>query len=129
MAKKRIATFLGPQLGLSIAGDYAYACSGEITDADSGSANTTLLDFATGAELIVAQFNWVSSASANIDIYLDLLFNGQSVYKGTSDESPSFIADREFTVVIPPFTNVVFKMGFNATKTMCVVMTGRIYNA
>ena len=130
MAKTRIgsnAIFTGPQKGLTTIGDHCYAYSGEITDVDSGSAGSTCLDFATGADLIIAKFNWISSVNANIDVYIDVSFNGQSVYKGSSDESPSFIADREFTLAIPANTHVIFKMGFNATKTMCVVMTGKVY--
>ena len=128
MATKRSATFLGPSKGLTIIGEHCYAYSGEVTDSGSSSAATTLLDFATGANLIIAKFNWVSSVNANIDIYLDVTFNGQSVYKGTSDESPSFNADREFTLAIPPNTHVIWKMGFNSAKNMCGVITGKVYD-
>lgn len=105
-----------------------YAYSGDITDAGSGSAATTLLDFTSGAGIIVARFNWVAAVNANTDIYLDLLFNSESVYKGYSDQEPSFIADREFKIIIPPFTHLVFNMGFSATKNMCMVMTGRVFD-
>jgi hypothetical protein len=115
--------------GIRYIGNWAYAHSGNVTDAGSASAATTLLDFTSGAGLIVAKFNWVTNANSNIDMYLDMLFNNQSVYKGTGDQDPSFIADRAFTMVIPPLTNVVFNMGFNATKNMCIVMAGRVYGA
>ena len=77
---------VGP--GIRYIGNWAYAFSGDITDAGSGSAATTLLDFTSGTGLIVARFNWVAAVNANTDIYLDLLFNSESVYKGFSDQEP-----------------------------------------
>ena len=56
MAKKRTATFLGPNKGLSIAGNHAYAYSGEITLPNA--TETTMLDFASSSENLKAQFGF-----------------------------------------------------------------------
>ena len=48
MAKKRIATFLGPQLGLTVLGDHAMAMSGIISAGATQDTPDTLLSFTTG---------------------------------------------------------------------------------
>jgi len=51
MAKKQIATFLGPSLGLSITGDYCYAYSGGI---NLNNESKIFLEFRTGKYTVVA---------------------------------------------------------------------------
>ena len=54
MAKRRIATFLAPNKGLSVAGDYAYAYNQVGTDQLQSIANT--LEFTTGNYLTVGHW-------------------------------------------------------------------------
>ena len=52
MAKKQIATFLGPNKGLSIIGNHAYAYSGPY---QASTTSVIVLDFSTGNQYVVGK--------------------------------------------------------------------------
>jgi len=129
MAKKQIATFLGPQLGLSIAGDHAYAYSGVL---DIG-AETDMLNFTTGNFVFVGtvQFNYVelNGYLFQYRFYLNnVALQGYLEPSGSSGDPqpPTSI----IPIIIPPNT-VVKCTAENLTdgtlQNQVCSMVGRIY--
>ena len=109
MAKKNIATFLGPQSGLSIIGKHAYAYSSAFP---ANVSSITALEFTTGNEYIVGKFNLNSAVqfdSANIaGTFIQIKLNGEQVAIGFSgngaNDSPSSLIIK---ILLPPHTHVV----------------------
>jgi len=129
MAKKQIATFLGPNKGLSIVGDHFYSYSGAIEDAGSGSAATTTTKFTTGKYLCVGKINWATNSQGADTIYFEVFMNGTQVIQLQWDGSPALESNPPFNLVIPPNTVVEVKWGMasGTTKEMCTLMTGQVY--
>jgi len=135
MAKKRIATFLAPNKGLSIAGDHAYAYSGMF---GANTAEQTMLDFTSGNYYIVGRITFTGSVKANapqsgsISAAL-VLFNGLPIAILKTDglnESQPTVAYSD--IIIPP--NTVVKVTVESADTDAdnqgsAIITGRIYNA
>jgi len=117
---------VGP--GLRYIGEHAYALSGQVTDAASGSAATTCLDYTSGEGYIIAKFAFGSDATGADTQFIDLSFNDLSVFKTEYDNSPMINDDQILKILIPPLTHVIWKWGISSgTKRLCVVMTGRVY--
>ena len=75
------ASIAATGLGIRYIGEHCYAMSGSVTDAGSGSAATSCLDFTTGSGYIIATIAYASnSASTAQDEYIDISYNGQSVW-------------------------------------------------
>ena len=51
-------------------GNFAYAFSGDVVDAGTGSANTTMLDFTTGNETIMAEIGFTETERASEAVFL-----------------------------------------------------------
>jgi len=128
MAKKRTATFLGTQPGLSVTSSgHAYAYSGVITTGSQSEADATCLKFTTGDYNSMLEVIWLSNNVGNEDKFVDILLNGQSVFKGKYDASPS--KNRPFQMLIPPHTAFEFKWGSGASNDVTVILAGRVYDA
>jgi len=102
MAKKQIATFLGPNKGLSITAEHAYAFSGiiEITDSE-----TTMLEFDIGSIYLVGtvQFNYVELSSN--DMVYNIYLNNQVIQGYLSHQTAgSSEPDNPIPILIPPHT-------------------------
>ena len=136
MSKKQIATFLAPNLGLSIVGSHAYAFSGAFPALNSAQ---TLLDFSSGNDYIVATLTLTAPLNfgANVDNGImrgwQLDFNGQTVgtYKADTinEDMPSFV---EVQILIPPRTTVVLQCIDSATHADfkgTANLTGKVHNA
>jgi len=117
-------------LGIRYVGEHSWALSGQVTDAASGSAATTCLDFTSGSGYIMAEFAFASDATGADTQYIDLSFNEESVFKTEYDNSPIINDDQILKILIPPQTHVIWKWGISSgTKRLCVVMSGRVYGA
>jgi len=130
MAKTNIGTntqFLGPQSGLSIVGEWAYAYSG-VKSHDTNLQD--YLNFTTGKEIIVCDVqilgDW-DSIGAN-DIITNIYLNGQIVVQ---DDSSAELAPYAWPckLVIPPLTHVKIegKVSTGSGKEFVCVLTGRVY--
>ena len=128
MAKKRIATFLGPQLGLSITGNHCYAYSG-LMEIDNN--ETTMLEFTTGNYYSVmrVQFNYPSTSGDD--------FQYRTYLAGTVIQS--FVVDygkitypKEYKIIVPPRTPVKCtgqNLASSSGRVQIVGITGRVYDA
>jgi len=132
MAKKRIATFLGPQLGLSVLGEHAYAYSGVVS---VGNSETDMLNFQSENNYMVctwfANFNQLTSDPiATEDFRFVLYLNGLQIAMMETADSQSATRATVQDIIIPPNTNVKIT-GRNytgsVTEPVGAVITGRVY--
>ena len=134
MAKKRIATFLGPNKGLSVvnAGNktFCYAFSGLIS---VNNETKTMLEFTTGQELISAKFMYGINLSAMYTskfIGYIITLNGQIVMKSILDDNTQEGFDNDpCRFIIPPSSNVkIESITDSATDNETYgIITGRVY--
>jgi len=135
MAKKQIATFLGPNQGLSIVGEYSYAFSGTFP---SVNGDQTMLSFSTGKEFHVGKFTFngpvnMDNAGAGGSAVYQISFNGQIVALGKVDTVTGNVppAQNQFQeVIIPPLTTVelISRCGEDtAAELVTATFTGRVY--
>jgi hypothetical protein len=125
----------GPQntsstgLNLNIIGDHAYAFSGEVQDAASGSAATTLLNFTTGNYYTVVSIGFSTDQTGGDHVHLDILLNNIIVYSSVWDDgNANWGNGTPIDLLIPPFTQFEMKWGINSvTKDAAATIVGRIY--
>ena len=120
-------SFTGPAQALEIIGDHCYAYSGAVTT--PGSTNlATYLDFTSGNYYAVTELQLLDSYTGNADRFVEVLFNGATVIKGTLDDSPSKYGSFPYNLIIPPYTEVLVKWGINGqTQETTCFLTGKIY--
>jgi hypothetical protein len=128
MAKK-IATFLGPNKGLSLLGTHAYGFSGIVANASSGTADSTCFDFYTGPEYIDAKVSIMSDEVGGASLYTRIEMNGETVFRLNLDSSSSggFQFDNPFHMIIPPHTHFVLFVGANANVDFTAMIVGNIH--
>jgi len=136
MVKKQIATYLGPNQGLSIVGEFAYAYNQIGSDQLQSITNT--LDFVTGKYIFVGEWTVCGAMKQDEDsptggvdqFYLKL--NGTVVQtlrtEGNEEDMPT-----SFTVpiILPPLTHVEISCVSatnNALWQSSNTLTGRIYD-
>ena len=131
MAKEQIATFLGANKGLSIAGQHAYAYSGGITVTND---DVECLNFTTGKDPIMATFYFTlddttlgNAKTAGFIIKL----NGIAIAHLSEEYSDSYEsqAPKSIKFFIPPLTNVITIATTDSTanNTFYHTLTGKIY--
>jgi len=132
MAKKKIATFLGPNKGLSVIGEHCYCYAGEIT---ASTTQTTRMLFTTGnyytvGTMRLAGYSNMGSPVTGATASAVVKLNGSTVLNmraGITNESPfSDIAE----IIMPPNTEVEAITDANTTDTDLdgtISFTGKIY--
>ena len=120
-------SFTGPAEALEIIGDHAYAYSGVIQDAGSGAASTTLLSFTSGNYYFVGRLDYIDGEQGGTNRFINVTFNGTSVYQGSWDDAPKQNANPLTSLIIPPYTEVEVKFGLGTTESATAILTGRIY--
>jgi len=136
MAKKNIATFLGPQLGLVTLGDYCYAYSGGL---NLNNETKTFLEFHTGKYTVLAGVQTtvrVGNLNLGKRISTKISLNGTPISDmGTKigiTTSFDISINDPMTIIIPPNTHVQVEVTTDDTEgdiPFYVTLTGRIYNA
>jgi len=134
MVKKKIATFLGPQLGLSIAGEHAYALSGE---KQINTSNVEHLNFVTGNYIFVGKLTFtgpikMDDIATGFHAGAEVSFNNIALFKLKNDTGAEDMpTDNVVPIIIPPNTAVSIEVvASNSTAgfTTSINLTGRIYN-
>jgi len=131
MAKKQIATFLGPQLGLTVIGDHCLAFSGLIasTNGTIGSA-PTMLDFATGDKFLRIKVYYTDTETSNYTRYIRFLINNNIVMDWASDGAPPLSTDSAWQFIIPPFSRFEALANINGvTDNMGLMLNGTVHIA
>jgi len=135
MAKKRITTYLGPNKGLNVGADYAFAYSGMIQISTSAVDH---LAFNTGEYILVGKITVGSNikiadpANGGITIF-QIYFNGNEVLRlkvdGNEEDMPTALV---VPILIPPVTDVLvtgISQYGTAAFDSCTSIIGRVYNA
>jgi len=136
MAKKNIATFLGPNKGLTIVGEHAVAYSGAIQAATS---DITHLDFGSPVyQYIVGSITLtgpmkIDSVTDGGAAVAEIQFNGIELFnikvETGQEDMPSQVT---LPILIPPHTQVtiVVRSQYDtAGSTTSANIVGRIYDA
>ena len=112
--------------GLSIIGRHAYAYSGDITDAASGAASTTMLNFSTGSNIILGHIGFTEEGIANDNVFFKVIINGATVINVAYATAPTY-TNVVYPITIPPFSDVVIKWGCSGTEIGTAWLTGTIH--
>jgi len=135
MAKKRIVTYLGPNKGLNVGKDHAFAYSGPLQISTSAVEH---LAFNTGEYIVVGEI----TVSANIKIadianggitVFQIYFNGNEVLRlkvdANEEDMPTALV---VPLLIPPVTAVsvtgISQYGTSAFDS-CTSIIGRVHDA
>jgi len=117
----------GTSTNINYVGDFVYAYSGSLS---IDATESTMLEFTTGSELIIAEFQFTTMERTGDQLFGTLYLDGQAIstsWSGlsTSNNEP----DYPIKVIIPPYTHVR-ATGDNITaaaRAFAVLMTGRMY--
>jgi len=120
----------GTGAGLNYIGNHAYAYSGSV---DANNVETTALQFDTGNEYILAEFNLCSSQTTGDDFKFRIEMNGEDIMV-TTITGPYDISEhmnQPLKLVIPANTKV--RVTFTNVSTTnarewFATMSGRVYN-
>ena len=118
--------------GIRYIGNYAYAYSGQVTTSGTGSPNTSMLLFTTGAGIFVGTVAAQSDEAATAEEYLRVTFNGLSIINAKWDNASSgeSTLDLPIPIIIPPFTEVEVLVGVSSgTDIWTAQIIGRVYGA
>jgi len=121
--------FTGPAQALEIIGDHCYAYSGEVPDAASGSAATTMFKFTTGNYYSLLSIGFSTDQTGGDHLYLDIILNGNTVYSSVWDDgNANWSNGTPISLLLPSYSEFEMKWGINAvTKTSAATIVGRIY--
>jgi len=106
--------------------NFAYAFSGDIVDAGTGGANTTLLNFTTGNETILADIGFTETDRNSEAIFFKIIINSQTVVDVAYDASPPY-TNVPYRILIPPYSKLEVKFGCSATETGTGWMAGEVF--
>jgi len=117
----------GAGLELNYVGNHAYAYSGAITVSAGGSADTTMLNFTTGAHVIRGFVSWFSEATTTEDEFVIIKLNGVITVQSRYSHAYHSSADQPLEIIIPPYTNVECLFGNSGGTTATLQLTGRVF--
>lgn len=122
-------SFTGAAEALEIIGDHCYAYSGEVQDAASGSAATTMLKFTSGNYYSIVLIGFSCDQTGGDHVHLDLLLNGSIIYSSVWDDgNANWGNGTPIDLLIPSYSEFEMKWGINSvTKSAAASIVGRIY--
>ena len=119
----------GTGTSLNYIGDHAYANSGVITVSSSSSADTTAFKFQTANSYFVGTLSVQSDENAGNLLYTSAALNGTIVlaWKWDLSSSSGQGTDWPQPILIPPYTEVLIKVGAGDTVEFTAQLVGRVY--
>jgi len=119
--------------GIRYVGNWAYAYSGLIASSGTEGTPISILEFTTGAGVIVGEFSCCKSDSVSERGLFAVTLNGVIVAKQffrTASTAYDETFPMVFKVILPPLTEVQLLSGFeNQPGDVTGSMTGRVYGA
>jgi len=109
--------------------EHCYAFSGEVVPGGAGAADTVMLDFTTGSGYIVGLLSWQNDASSSADEFYNFTINGTTFFHGRYANAVDASNDQPYSLILPPFTHLIVKMGTTGASKMTATFTGRVYGA
>jgi len=129
MAKKQIATFLGPNKGISIVGTHAYSYSGVVSVNDT---EASLIETTTGKYYLVGQISFGYPDFSNDNFRYRIYMNGQQLWgiEVLSGADANLIDPID--IVVPPNTTIRItadNVSSGNAVNQVATMLGRVYDA
>ena len=120
--------------GIRYIGEHVYALSGAIESGGSASsADTSYLNFVSGAGYIVAKINWLNNQTSDTaDNFINIKFNDVTVFAGRfkTGSDANHQNPKTLHLLIPPLTKFEFLFDSSAAAVSnTVVLVGRVYGA
>lgn len=116
--------------GIRYIGEYCYAYSGEV---DVANTELALLEFTSGAGIIVCELQLGSKAAENEDYELKVYLNDNVVFAAIfGNQSQNEIGSWPIPLIIPPTTVVKTTLDNIAdtdSRIWTIGLTGRVYGA
>jgi len=115
--------------GLNYVGEHVYAYSGIVTDAASGTASVSALDFRTGSGYIIAKLSILSDETGSAGLYTKIELNGENIFRLNIDATASGAHqfDNPFRLLIPAYSRFHLYVGSNDTVDFTAFIVGRVY--
>ena len=124
---KNIATFLAPNLGLSIVGNHAYAYSGVIAVDNN---ETDLLNFKSGKIYIIGTFQPSIHEDTSDNMFFKVYINGVEVSATLIGSTTSGTPFEETEILLPPLTNLKITCdndSSSSARSVAASFVGRVY--
>ena len=116
-------------LGLRYIGNHCYAYSGQKNATYSSGADTTFIEFTSGAGYIVGKLSWSSvNQSSNVEFF-QFFMNGEMIFDARFQHAEQATTEQPYELLIPPLSKVTFKMGIVNSPEATMTFTGRVYGA
>jgi len=126
------ASVVVPGLSLNYVGDWVFAFSGLISSSGSEGSPISILEFTTGAGIIVGNFSCCKSDANTERGLFAITLNGAVVAKQffrTNQAGYDETFPMVFKILLPPFTEVQLLSGFESPSgDVTGSMTGRVYD-
>ena len=123
------ASIASTGLGIRYIGDYAYAYSGQKNATYTSGADTTFIEFTSGAGYIVGKLSWSSvNQSSNVEFF-QFFMNGEIIFDARFQHAEQATTEQPYELLIPPLSKVTFKMGIVNNPAATMTFVGRVYGA
>jgi len=110
---------------LNYVGNHVYAYSGPV---DVPTSETTLIDFVTGNNYIVAKFQPAFISNTSDDTQFDVKINGELITRIHITSATATTPYEEIELIIGANTRVeITCTSANTTRTCAAMLTGRVY--
>jgi len=109
---------------------FCYGYSGEIIVENSADAGTTLLNFTTNSEYIIAEYHIYNNQASAIDDFVKVQLNNITIVNARYQNANELHQDQPLKIVIPPFsTFIISASASGATPSYQVILTGKVKGA
>ena len=128
MAKKRIATFLGPSRSLDVLGNHIYGYSGQV---EYTNTETTFIESVTGKYYSDVFVQYSTLAYSSDDPTVKVYFNGVLVVATAHTHTEEAGKNLPLRLIIPPLTQVKVTVTNQDTTGIqgFIFIKGRTYDA
>ena len=107
-------SFTGPGTALEYAGNYCYAYSGQV----QVTTGTELLNFTSGANLIIANFQFTLGEDTTDNIVWEIVMNGNIVSGSLNESGQAGNPLQPMIMTLPPYTEIIVRAtNFTGTPT------------
>ena len=120
-------TFTVPATALEYVGDFCYAYSGQVLV----TTGTELLNFTSGANLVIANFQFTLGEDTTDNIVWEILMNGSIVSGSLNEAAQSGNPLQPMMITLPAYTEVIVRAtnfsGAPTQRKCYAVIQGRVY--
>jgi len=120
-------SFTGPATALEYVSNFCYAYSGQVQVTTA----TELLNFTSGANLVIADFQFTMGEDTTDNIVWEILLNGSIVSGSLNEAAQSGNPLQPMKMTLPAYTEVIVRAtnftGAPAQRKCYAIIQGRVY--